>query len=93
MNLDKFQTPAERARNIAAREKMRRKQKKITQKELSERTGISVGSIKRFEQTGEISFVSLLKIADILEGAEEFDHLFCRKEYKSIEEVLDELGK
>lgn len=93
MNLDEFQTPAERAKNIAAREKKRRKQKKITQKELSQRTGVSLGSIKRFEQTGEISFVSLLKIADILEEAEEFDNLFCRREYKSIEEVLDELDK
>lgn len=93
MILDKFQTPVERAKNIAAREKKKRKQKKITQKELSEKTGISLGSVKRFEQTGEISFVSLLRIADVLGETGEFDNLFCSKDYTSIEEVLNELDK
>lgn len=90
MILDRFQTPSERAQQIATREKTKRKLQKITQKELSERTGISLGSIKRFEQTGEISFVSLLKIADVLNETDGFDELFTTHIYQSIQEVIDE---
>ena len=31
-----------------------RKRKKITQKQLAARSGVSLGSLKRFEQSGEI---------------------------------------
>lgn len=52
---------------------------KITQKDMAERTGVSLGSIKRFEQTGEISFHSLLKIAFVLDCLDDFDQLFAQK--------------
>lgn len=38
----------------------------LTQETLSRRSGVSEGSLKRFEHTGEISLASLLKLADIL---------------------------
>ncbi len=88
--LEQLKFPKEVALDIATREKEKRKSRKITQKELSERTGVSLGSIKRFEQTGEISLVSLLKIADVLGEMDEFSALFVRREYKSIQEVIDE---
>lgn len=90
MLLNKFKTPTERAIQIAKKEKTKRKSKKITQKELSNRTGISLASIKRFEQTGEISFVSLLKIADVLNETDAFDELFNTRNYHSIQEIIDE---
>ena len=43
-----------------------RKRHKLSQAELAERSGVSLGSIKRFEQTGKIAFESLLKLAHIL---------------------------
>ena len=82
--------PGEVAREIGKREAARRKQKKLTQAELSARAGVSLGSLKRFEQTGEISFVSLLKIAFILDEMDFFEGLFERQEYRSIQEVIDE---
>ena len=48
---------------IAKRIVLLRKRKKITQKELAIKSGVSLGSIKRFEQCGEISLQSLTKIA------------------------------
>lgn len=47
---------------LVKREKAARKAKKLTQKQLAERTGVSYGSIRRFEQTGEISLLSLVKL-------------------------------
>ena len=36
-----------------------RKRKKITQKQLAARSGVSLGSLKRFEQSGETSLQCL----------------------------------
>lgn len=82
--------PQEIAKDIALQEKKKRKIRKLTQAELSKRAGLSLASLKRFEQTGEISFVSLIKIADILDEKEAFAELFMTKEYRSIQEVIDE---
>lgn len=61
---------------LVMREKAARKAKKFTQKRLAERTGVSYGSIRRFEQTGEISFLSLVKIANALDCLEDFNEFF-----------------
>lgn len=82
--------PEEIAMDIAKAEKQKRKKRKLTQSELSQRAGVSLGSLKRFEQTGEISFVSLLKIATVLDETQSFISLFQSKEYSSIQEVIDE---
>ena len=84
--------PEEIARDIAKAEKSKRKKRKLTQEELSARAGISLGTLRRFEQTGEISFVSLLKIAAILDETDKFAKLFTSREYTSIQEVIDERG-
>ena len=75
---------------IAKRMRAKRKERKLTQSELSKRSKVSLGSIKRFEHRGEISLKSLIKIAFVLSCEEDFDLLFAKKTYTSIEEVLDE---
>lgn len=61
---------------LVKRVKAARKKKKLTQRQLAERTGVSYGSIRRFEQTGEISLLSLVKIANALDCLEDFNELF-----------------
>lgn len=65
-----------------------RKRKKLSQSELAKRSGVSFGSVKRFEQTGEISLASLTKIAIALEVEMELDTLFSDVPFDSIEEVI-----
>ena len=55
---------------------------------LADKSGVSLGSLKRFERTGEISLSSLLKIALVLDSLKEFERLFDKPEYTSIEEIL-----
>lgn len=91
--MDKFaflSSPGEVSIDIAKRVRMRRKEKKITQAELSVKSDVSLGSIKRFERIGEISLSSLIKIAFALGCEADFDGLFAKKGYASIQEVLDE---
>ena len=66
-----------------------RKRKKISQKELAVRSGVSLGSLKRFEQTGEISLKSLTMLAIAL-GVEGGLHaLFSEVPFESIEEIIN----
>ena len=67
-----------------------RKRKKITQKQLAVRSGVSLGSLKRFEQSGEISLQSLTKIAIALDVENELEDLFNNVPFASIEEVINE---
>lgn len=43
-----------------------------TQRTLAEKSGVSLGSIKRFENSGEIALKSLLKLSLVLECLEDF---------------------
>lgn len=74
---------------IAKRVVSLRKRKKISQVELAKKSGVSFGSIKRFEQTGEISLASLTKIAIALNAESGLDNLFADVEFSSIEEIIN----
>lgn len=73
---------------IAGRIRMIRRRRKISQKKLSELSGVSLGSLKRFEQSGEVSFLSLIKIATALGLNKELEHLFEDVPPLSIEEII-----
>ncbi|CAK7019102.1 Helix-turn-helix [Desulfovibrio desulfuricans] len=71
-----LKAPQEIRRDIAARAQARRLALNMSQKELAARSGVSLGSVKRFETTGEISLSSLLSIAMVLNDLEAFAGLF-----------------
>ncbi|MBS5856416.1 MAG: helix-turn-helix transcriptional regulator [Firmicutes bacterium] len=79
-------TPQSMAQKLAEKEKTSRKQMKLTQKELSVRSGVSYASVRRFENSGEISLFSLLKIANVLGVLEDFNALFARKAITSLKD-------
>lgn len=83
-------TPYNMQQKIAEQAKQCRKRQKLTQEELSKKAGVSLGSLKRFEQTGEIALASLLKIAYTLDCLDDFTEVFNRKDYTSIDEIINE---
>lgn len=85
-----LKTPIEIAKDISKRAKQNRIQQNLTQQELAERSGVSFGSIKRFEQKSEISLKHLLRIAIVLRSSDEFDLLFKMQRYQSIDDVIRE---
>jgi len=64
-------------KKLAQRVRAHRKNQKLSQQELSRQSGVSFGSVKRFERGGEISLKSLLRIAQTLEQTGDFDKLFA----------------
>lgn len=85
-----WETPEEINLALALRIKNIRKRRKISQEELAKLSGVSFGSIKRFESTGQISLISLTRIAVSLNLQDEIKDLFTQVPYLSIEEVLND---
>ena len=79
--------------DIAKRMIRLRKRKKLSQRELAAKSGVSLGSLKRFEQSGEISQQSFTKLAIALGVEDELDNLFTEVPFESIEEVIHEQTK
>ena len=73
-------TPSEVSKALAERHRILRKQLKMSQEEMAERSGVSLGSLKRFEITGKISLDSLLKLTHLLGRLNELDNLLLVKE-------------
>lgn len=83
-------TPKEIDQLIASRIRSLRKRRKLSQEKLSEKSGVSLGSVKRFESSGEISLSSLTKLAIVLQCENELEELFKDIPFDSIQEVIDE---
>ena len=81
-------TQVQLQKNIALRLKQRRIELNLTQEELAHKSGVSYGSVKRFETKFDISLKNLLMIAVVLNATEDFKFLFAQKQYKSIEEII-----
>lgn len=73
-------TPLSTLIDMAKKVRALRKQMGYSQAELALRSGVSLGSIKRFERSGQISLESLVKMAHLLDRLNDFDIVFQSKE-------------
>ena len=85
-----WETAEELDQKLARRVRNIRKRRSISQEKLAQMSGVSYGSIKRFEASGQISLISLTKIAMALEIADELRNIFTQVPYKDIQEVINE---
>ena len=83
--------PADFLEEIASRLKEIRKEARLSQGELAKRSGVSLGSIKRFELSGQISLESLLKLMHVLNRLDDFDAILKPTEnLKGIEKLFSD---
>ncbi|TAF68828.1 MAG: XRE family transcriptional regulator [Flavobacterium sp.] len=75
-NYSIHKTPNQVQTELAERFRKLRKNKKISQSELANKSGVSLGSLKRFEQSGQISLESLLKLTHLFDRLEDFESVF-----------------
>ena len=85
-----WETAEELDQKLARRVRNIRKRRSISQEKLAQMSGVSYGSIKRFEASGQISLISLTKIAMALEIADELRTIFTQVPYKDIQEVIND---
>lgn len=83
------QTPSEIGLNIVKNIKAKRRKLNISQQTLASKSGVSFGSIKRFETQYEIALSSLIRIAIVLECESELISLFSSKNKLSLEDYLE----
>lgn len=88
-----WETAEELDQKLAQRIRNIRRRRSISQEKLAEMSGVSYGSIKRFETSGQISLISLTKIAIALDLADELRNLFTQAPYKDIQAVINERGR
>ena len=82
-------TPNDIAHELVEKIKQHRKKLKISQAQLASKSGVSLGSIKRFESKHEISLNSFIKILIALNLERDLENLFTQKNYNSIDEVIN----
>ncbi|CAM1349909.1 MULTISPECIES: helix-turn-helix domain-containing protein [Tenacibaculum] len=74
---------------LSKRARVLRKQEKMSQKELSERSGVSYASVRKFESTGVISLESLLKICETLKRLTDFESILLPSDMKRKKELFN----
>ncbi len=85
-----WETAEELDQKLAQRVRNIRRRRSISQEKLASMSGVSLGSVKRFETSGQISLISLTRIAIALDLADELRNLFIQAPYKDIQEVINE---
>ena len=83
-----FYNPAALAKMLSVRLRERRLSNNLSQEALASRSGVSLGSLKRFESKGEISLKHLLMLAVALGAGEGFTALFPEEPFSSIDDVI-----
>lgn len=85
-----FITPLKAQKLITENVRERRLNLNLTQEGLSERSGVPLSTLRKFEQQGMISLESFLKLYMVIGNLEDFVQATKAKEtpYTSIDEVL-----
>lgn len=80
--------PEDIAANIAGDFRKRRVEKNYTRKEIATKSDVALSNIVRFERTGMISLVNLIKLAMALEYTSEIKNIFHSPKYSTMDELL-----
>ncbi len=78
-----LKTPVEVMKELGLKARAKRLSNNLSQSGMASRSGVSLGSLKRFEATGQISLESLLKIAMSLNCMSDFEEVFCEAPQRS----------
>jgi transcriptional regulator with XRE-family HTH domain len=81
-------TPGEIEAEFAQRIRLARVSRNMTQPDLAERVGVSVGTIRNLERSGDCAFSTIIKVALALRLEKGLDDLF-KVGVQSIEELID----
>ncbi|MGB3221683.1 MAG: helix-turn-helix transcriptional regulator [Desulforhopalus sp.] len=92
-SLPNLLTPPEAAQLLAVRFKALRLQAGYKRTTLAQYAGVTLASLKRFESTGQVSLINLLRLAHALDRLPEFADLFVASRATSLAELRDQIQK
>ncbi len=81
-------SPEETTLAIATRLKSRRLARMLTQQGLARRSGVALGTLKKFERSGQISLKSFVRLAIALQDEGALENLMREEEFATLDEVL-----
>ena len=84
-----MQPPEDIATELAARLKNRRLAQKLTQAGLAQRSGVPLGTLKKFERSGKIALVSFIRLVVALKDEVALENLLLERKFETLEEVLE----
>ena len=87
MNGFSLETPESVSRTLATRIKELRLARGWKQATLAQRSGVSLASLRRFEESGKVSLQNLLDLAFALSRLDDFDALFQGPRASSLAEL------
>ena len=87
MNGFSLETPESVSRTLATRIKELRLARGWKQATLAQRSGVSLASLRRFEESGRVSLQSLLDLAFALNRLDDFDAVFQGPRASSLAEL------
>lgn len=90
MNIYTVMPPADVAEDLAKRLRARRLARNLTQEGLARRSGVALGTLKKFERSGAISLVSFIRLAVALGEEAGLERLLADEEFETLEQVLSE---
>lgn len=82
-----LRVPEDVAADLGARARALRLERGWKQTTLARRSGVSLGSLRRFESTGQVSLKNLLALAFALHRLDEFDQLLQPPPFRSLSEL------
>ena len=83
-------TPEEVSINLGLRLKKHRLNKKWKRSTMADRSGVTEASLKRFEQSGQVSMKNFLKLMFALGLLDEADQLLCQQTIQSLNELEEQ---
>ncbi len=76
------------AAQLAARSKNRRLAQNLTLEGLARRSGVALGTLKKFERSGQIALVSFIRLVITLKDEAALENLLLEQKFETLDEIL-----
>ena len=84
-----MQSSEDIATALAARLRSRRLAQKLTLEGLARRSGVPLGTLKKFERSGQIALVSFIRLVVALKDDAALENLLLAQKFETLDEVLE----
>lgn len=85
-------SPDDMTIELSTRLKNRRLAQGLTQEGLARRSGVALGTLKKFERSGQIALVSFIRLVVTLKDEAALENLLLEQKFETLDQVL-ETGK